>query len=1290
VHRDSGQFNPSDNEIAAETVWYLMRHAGIPTRESLDHVLSNGIMAEKCQNREVFYEKFEAQKPTQVPIDYGRIRKSEFWESIAEQFREQYEKEFHLRGQGVMDEEKIKELDHIIKEKMDRIAMLPSVIDAGEFKEPAKPPEEFDIDEGKEWWQRLYLTDDPFKEKQGLYDIEPDRYDSVLVKMPLFTQYTHYMDELPQELFKNAIFFGQNGSGKTALLQYLQRAASLHQIDSAFVSLSALKDFQAFKTAFEEKLAEELRDILEEPDRNLSIKELIRRLGHKPNFKGILVFIDDMNKLDEDTPSVLTFLKYLQVPKAELAKEISGKLGFYVAGSLAWKDTILSGPSSPSYSASLIHRETLPPIKVEQAMEMLDKRLESYYPNPTIKRTVKREFIEQVYKDLVIHGEELTFRKFMERFEMKVKSGEGGDFTALTSDPVHIQEETLTRIKAIFQSDPVLKERFRALLEDWIKVNQKNGVVCIRILRDIFRKQRTTGARDEDFPDKDHQFYLNALEKTGLISRVDEKRVEGGIRQHSWGVCKELEDINEKIAEKFQLSLEDYLLKIYGEPEVKRRRLNEEVEQVRVFSEGCNEAQARELMNKVLTLHTKIIEDYYVDKATPRQRFQECIESLNTLTQFFVKYVERPENYSEEQETLYFWRDFWYFPNDISDFLNWLSDEETCVRKIWNTVGLYSQAFKTIFQFTKKEYKALSSVHIGSYGLDKEDAETLVRARDLWTDQRNEACVATLENHITKKARTFVQNIMNLIYGDLPNRIKHMDSQSRERIQAAISAGEIRHGARSRETDFLSFKNLVMLITSAQGKEASGCWQHVFSKFFGSITAVDMMKYGDGLEGMKAHYDRGDKPTEDETLVLREMISTTVDLTRKMNAGYSLLLKSLRLESEGSGTALYLSLDELSDKEETSGMIFHPNSAKTLVDGLSSGRIGLDNPDFIQDYFSLSMSYREFYFYLALILDSKKANTLGLVVPYSLDKIRGSAIYVKKTFSFNKENPPRIFLAYSGKDVLFVDRLASDLRGNNVNVWTDDIDLKEGNPINPGNHPPPKEGDHLGIVLSQNSINSEWVRNDLTISLFKMLEEKRILVQPIMYKKCGVPTAIVSRRVVDFTGGYPKGLEGLLSVLEEFAPKAIEYNERIDIVGQKAGDLLNQTLSLKISPNWMSELLDKNVVYKANDRLRDKVPEDPRTHAYQFLTLGELKVALKVEKIWSTMRETFVNVKGSSTSLKFNTDELFFGNFDLLIAYRNPPSHGIEVTIAKVNMQMIEASLSKLEGILGIGPTSLS
>jgi hypothetical protein len=116
----------------------------------------------------------------------------------------------------------------------------------------------------------------------------------------------------------------------------------------------------------------------------------------------------------------------------------------------------------------------------------------------------------------------------------------------------------------------------------------------------------------------------------------------------------------------------------------------------------------------------------------------------------------------------------------------------------------------------------------------------------------------------------------------------------------------------------------------------------------------------------------------------------------------------------------------------------------------------------------------------------------------------------------------------------------------------------------------------------------------------------------------------------------------------------------------------------------MLELLDKGVVFKANDRLRDKVQEDPRTQAYQFLTLGELKAALRLDKIWPIMRATFVNVKGSSTSLKFNTDELFFGNFDLLIAYRNPPSHEIDVPIAKGNVEMIEASLFKLEGILGI------
>jgi hypothetical protein len=1275
-HGNSKQGNPRDSEIASETVWFLIRRGGIQTKEQLDKVLSSGLPAEKCPNREIFDEALQARGPRKAVIDYGKVRRDDFLESLREQIRGQLEKELRLQGRSLQDEETIREADRIIKERLDMIASLPSVIDARDFEEPAKPPEEPEADERLLWWEKLNLTDDPFKQKEGLYDIEPERYDDVVVKTPLFQQYLRYMDEIPQELFKNTILFGEYGSGKTAFFQYLKKAMDARQIDSVIVSLSGYPNFQAFKSAFEEKLADELRDLMGDEGETTSLKVLMRKVGQRPKFKGLVVFIDNMNKLREDTPAALTFLAYLQVYRNELAQEVSGKLGFYVAGALAWQDTI---KSEPRYSGSLLRREVIPAITADQAIEMLNRRLESYYPNPDVKRTVKREFVEQVYKNLVTHNEELTFRKFMERLQIEF---EDNDFTVLAADPVKIPEEILSNIRTTFQSDPVLKERFRTLLEDGIKVNQENRIYCIRLLAEIFRRERTKRMRDEDF-DEGKMFYLKMLEKAVLVARVDE-----GNHQHSWAVCPELERMNKAIAARYSLSLDDYLLKIYGASRASRRKTNEELEQIRVFSEEC-EAESRGLLSKVLTLHAEISEalEHYTEKATKPEILRKCVDSLNALTQFYATYVERPEETALEQVDLMFWKDFWYFPEEIAEFQNRISDEEECLEHIWNTVGSYGQAFKVLSRFVRKEYRALSTVQISSHGLNNEDIKALVNARDRWMGGESELCVRALKDHIQRKTRTFVQNVMTLIYGDFPNRLKHMDVKSQGKIQAAIDSGKLKRGSRFNEIDLLSFDDLVTLMTNSHGGNSASCWEYVFKKIFHPTTIRDLERYKDSLRKLSITSEKAAESSEDEVLALREIITVTVDMTRKMNAGYDLLLKSVFLEPAGSGTNLYLSLAELSDKSELPVLQFQPNTARMLVEGLSSGDLALDDPAFIQDYYAKSLSYREFFVYLALALDPDKATRLGLIISYS-GSVHGSHLRLKKIFRLSSMRPPRVFLAYSGKDESFAERLAGDLRRNGVTVWTDDFNLKEVDPINPGNHEPPKEKDLLMVVLSRNAIDSDWIKNELTETSVKELEKRKVELRPVLYKKCDIPAALAGKTPIDFIFNYQKGLESVLAILEESAPEEVEYNKRIDVVGQKIGDLLNQTLSQRMSLNWLFELLDKGVISKANNRLRDKVPEDPRTHAYQFLTLGELRDALRLDKIWPIMRPIFVNTQGSSSSLKFNTDELFFGNFDLLIAYRNPPSHGIDVPIAKGNVEMIQASLFKLEGILGISSVS--
>jgi hypothetical protein len=188
---------------------------------------------------------------------------------------------------------------------------------------PTRPPEVFETEEELEWWQRLHLTDDPFKSTEGLFKVNPELYNSVVVKTRIFQRYLGYLERIPGELYKNTIFFGEFGSGKTTLFQYLQKALEAHHIDSVFIHLYAEKDFQSLKIIFKEKLVSELRGLLGEKDFGVLEQEfndidtelysILSRLRQKPMLKGLVVFVDDLNKRREDFGIALEFLNYLQV-----------------------------------------------------------------------------------------------------------------------------------------------------------------------------------------------------------------------------------------------------------------------------------------------------------------------------------------------------------------------------------------------------------------------------------------------------------------------------------------------------------------------------------------------------------------------------------------------------------------------------------------------------------------------------------------------------------------------------------------------------------------------------------------------------------------------------------------------------------------------------------------------------------------------------------------------------------------------------------------------------------------
>jgi len=121
----------------------------------------------------------------------------------------------------------------------------------------------------------------------------------------------------------------------------------------------------------------------------------------------------------------------------------------------------------------------------------------------------------------------------------------------------------------------------------------------------------------------------------------------------------------------------------------------------------------------------------------------------------------------------------------------------------------------------------------------------------------------------------------------------------------------------------------------------------------------------------------------------------------------------------------------------------------------------------------------------------------------------------------------QIFISYSRKDMSFVRKLAGDLEKAGYDVWWDLTDLRGGDDWVRVIPAAIESSQHFIIVLSPNSVESEWVRKEYTQAL--SLHRKII---PIMLAATGVPFALNTINYVNFSyGEYVDNFNSLLSAL---------------------------------------------------------------------------------------------------------------------------------------------------------------
>lgn len=124
-----------------------------------------------------------------------------------------------------------------------------------------------------------------------------------------------------------------------------------------------------------------------------------------------------------------------------------------------------------------------------------------------------------------------------------------------------------------------------------------------------------------------------------------------------------------------------------------------------------------------------------------------------------------------------------------------------------------------------------------------------------------------------------------------------------------------------------------------------------------------------------------------------------------------------------------------------------------------------------------------------------------------------------------------VFLSHSSKDAEFVNKLAERFKQAQVKFWLNKLKIGDslfkeiGSAIN--------DADFFAIVLSKNSIGSNWVKRELRNALSKEIDEDKVVVLPILIEDVPLPPFLNDKVYADFTTAdkFEESFQELLDTL---------------------------------------------------------------------------------------------------------------------------------------------------------------
>jgi hypothetical protein len=106
------------------------------------------------------------------------------------------------------------------------------------------------------------------------------------------------------------------------------------------------------------------------------------------------------------------------------------------------------------------------------------------------------------------------------------------------------------------------------------------------------------------------------------------------------------------------------------------------------------------------------------------------------------------------------------------------------------------------------------------------------------------------------------------------------------------------------------------------------------------------------------------------------------------------------------------------------------------------------------------------------------------------------------------KSAPQVFISHAWADKeRFVTEFATRLRSNGVEAWVDSWEMNVGDSLVSKVFDEGIQGDAMIVILSNNSLNSKWVREEFDAGLVRKINERMRLI-PIRLDNCEVPPCV--------------------------------------------------------------------------------------------------------------------------------------------------------------------------------------